>query len=63
MRKVWDVVVDLVYEDAFQFLGPIAAIMVVGVVARWATGAWLGIVLFLGIALALCLSLRRALRS
>ena len=63
MRKVWDVLVDLVYEDGFQFLGPIVALAIVWLVARVTQTSWLGVLLFALIALSLYLSLRRELRG
>ncbi len=59
MRKVWEVILDLIYEDAFQFLGPIVALFVVWLLAKTTQTAWLGVLLFALIALALYLSLRR----
>ena len=63
MRKVWDVIVDLVYEDGFQFLGPIAALAIVWLAAKVTQTSWLGVLLFALIALSLYLSLRRELRG
>ncbi len=59
MRKVWDVIVDLVYEDPWQFLGPLAAVAILYLLAQSIRGAWLGIVLFALIGCSLFLSLRR----
>lgn len=59
MRKVWDVIVDLVYEDPWQFVGPLVAIALVYVLARSVTAAWVGLLLFVLIGLSLYLSLRR----
>ena len=59
MRKVWDVIVDLVYEDPWQFLGPLAAVAIVYAVARSAQGVWPGFALFALIGISLFLSLRR----
>ncbi|MDA8346347.1 MAG: hypothetical protein M0Z66_12825 [Thermaerobacter sp.] len=59
MRKVWDVIVDLVYEDAWQFVGPLVAVAVLYFLAQSVRGAWLGIVLFALVGLSLFMSLRR----
>ena len=59
MRKVWDVILDLVYEDGFQFFGPIVALAVIYLAARATASPWLGVALFALIALSLYLSLRR----
>lgn len=59
MRKVWEVILDLVYEDGFQFFGPIVALVIVWLIARATQTAWLGVLLFACIALSLYLSLRR----
>jgi hypothetical protein len=59
MRKVWEVILDLVYEDVFQFFGPILALALVWLIARTTVTAWLGVLLFALISLSLYLSLRR----
>ncbi len=59
MRKVWDVIVDLIYEDPWQFFGPLVAVAVLYFLAQSVTAAWLGIVLFALVGLSLLLSLRR----
>lgn len=58
MRKIWDVVVDLIYEDPWQFLGPIVAVGVLYFLAQSLHSAWLGILLFALVGIALTLSLR-----
>ena len=63
MRKVWEVILDLVYEDSFQFFGPIAALVVVWLLGRLSASAWLGVLLFLLVALSLFVSLRREHRD
>jgi hypothetical protein len=59
MRKVWDVIVDLIYEDPWQFLGPMVAVVLLYLAAQSTHSAWLGIVLFALIGCSLFLSLRR----
>jgi hypothetical protein len=60
VRKVWDVIVDLIYEDPWQFLGPLVAVALLYFLQQsLRAGAWLGIVLFALVALSLFLSLRR----
>ena len=63
MRKVWEVILDLVYEDVFQFFGPIVGLAIVGLVAGVTRTSWLGVLLFALIALSLYLSLRRELKQ
>ncbi len=59
MRKVWEVLLDLVYEDAFQFFGPIVALAVIWLIAKGTGSVWLGVPALALIALSLYLSLRR----
>ncbi len=63
MRKVWEVILDLVYEDGFQFFGPIVGLVIVGLIAGMTRTPWLGLLLFALIALSLYLSLRRELKQ
>lgn len=59
MHKVWHVILDLVYEDPWQFFGPIAAVLLVALVALSTAGVWMGFTFFALVALSLALSLRR----
>jgi len=63
MRKVWEVLLDLIYEDAFQFLGPIVGLALVWLLARVTHTPWLGLLLFAIVGLSLFLSLRREQRQ
>lgn len=57
--SVYEVLKDLLYEDGWQFLGPIVAVLVLAVVGLSVHAAWLGIVLFVLVSISLALSLRR----
>lgn len=57
--SVYEVIKDLVYEDAWQFVGPIVAVLLLALLAGRTHGIVIGLVLFVLIAASLVMSLRR----
>lgn len=61
VQGVYAVIKDLIYEDGWQFLGPIVAVLILAPLGARVHGAWLGLALFALAAASLALSLRREL--
>lgn len=57
--SVYEVIKDLVYEDAWQFVGPIVAVLLLALLAGRTHGIVIGLVLFVLVAASLVMSLRR----
>lgn len=57
--SVYEVIKDLVYEDAWQFLGPIVAVLLLAIVGAASHGIVIGLALFVLVAASLAMSLRR----